>query len=90
MATLRARVSDVHGDDRLDSLSECVATGKLDPYAAADLLVERLAQPSALDESSEFAQGLTHPEGEGGFDEWPAQSSDRTQREIEVLGPEEA
>jgi LAO/AO transport system kinase len=43
VATLRARLSVVHGDARLESLAERVATGELDPYAAADLLVDGLS-----------------------------------------------
>ncbi len=42
VARLRARLSDVHGDERLESLADRVATGSLDPYAAADLLVDGL------------------------------------------------
>jgi LAO/AO transport system kinase len=40
---LRARIGDLHGDARLDSLAARVAVGELDPYAAADTLVAGLA-----------------------------------------------
>ena len=33
---------DVHGDVRLDVLAEKVLTGELDPYAAADEIIEAL------------------------------------------------
>jgi LAO/AO transport system kinase len=39
---LRRRFGDVHGDARLDVLSEKVLTGELDPYAAADEIIEAL------------------------------------------------
>ncbi|MFJ6213060.1 methylmalonyl Co-A mutase-associated GTPase MeaB [Streptomyces sp. NPDC092296] len=40
VAALRARIGDLHGDRRLDALAARVAAGTLDPYAAADELVE--------------------------------------------------
>ena len=40
---LRARIGDLRGDQRLDSLADRVATGGLDPYAAADTLVAGLS-----------------------------------------------
>ena len=39
---LRRRFGDVHGDVRLDVLAEKVLTGELDPYAAADEIIEAL------------------------------------------------
>jgi GTPase len=39
---LRRRFGDVHGDARLDVLAEKVLTGELDPYAAADEIIEAL------------------------------------------------
>ncbi|RZS32505.1 LAO/AO transport system kinase [Herbihabitans rhizosphaerae] len=38
--TLRARLGDVHGGDKLERLAKQVAAGDLDPYAAADSLIE--------------------------------------------------
>jgi LAO/AO transport system kinase len=42
VAALRSRMGDLHGDRRLESLAERVAAGTLDPYAAADELVQGL------------------------------------------------
>ncbi|MFB7943580.1 methylmalonyl Co-A mutase-associated GTPase MeaB [Kitasatospora phosalacinea] len=42
LAALRARIGDLHGDRHLDALAGQVATGELDPYAAADRLVAEL------------------------------------------------
>jgi LAO/AO transport system kinase len=39
---LRRRFGDVHGDARLDVLAEKVLTGELDPYAAADEIIQAL------------------------------------------------
>jgi LAO/AO transport system kinase len=41
-SALRRRFGDVHGDARLDVLAEKVLTGELDPYAAADEIIEAL------------------------------------------------
>lgn len=43
VTSLRARMADLHGDSRLDALAARVAVGELDPYAAADVLLETLA-----------------------------------------------
>ncbi|MEU1786283.1 methylmalonyl Co-A mutase-associated GTPase MeaB [Streptomyces sparsogenes] len=40
VTALRARIGDLHGDRRLGALAERVVVGELDPYAAADELVE--------------------------------------------------
>ena len=42
VAALRARIGDLHGDQRLEALADGVLAGKLDPYAAADELVAGL------------------------------------------------
>ena len=42
LAALRARIGDLHGDRRLDTLAERVVAGELDPYGAADRLVAGL------------------------------------------------
>ena len=42
VTALRRRFGDVHGDARLDVLAEKVLTGELDPYAAADEIIEAL------------------------------------------------
>ncbi|WP_299529108.1 methylmalonyl Co-A mutase-associated GTPase MeaB [uncultured Streptomyces sp.] len=42
VTTLRARIADLHGDRRLDTLAERIVAGSLDPYAAADELVAGL------------------------------------------------
>ncbi|MDP9395258.1 MAG: methylmalonyl Co-A mutase-associated GTPase MeaB [Actinomycetota bacterium] len=42
LAELRARMGDLRGDRRLDELAARVVDGALDPYAAADALVEGL------------------------------------------------
>jgi LAO/AO transport system kinase len=39
---LRERIGDLHGDQRLGVLADSVLAGELDPYAAADELVEGL------------------------------------------------
>ncbi|WP_336318674.1 methylmalonyl Co-A mutase-associated GTPase MeaB [Streptomyces lavendofoliae] len=42
VTALRERIGDLHGDRRLDALSERIVAGELDPYAAADELVAGL------------------------------------------------
>jgi LAO/AO transport system kinase len=42
VTALRERMGDLHGDQRLDVLADRVVEGELDPYAAADELVEGL------------------------------------------------
>jgi LAO/AO transport system kinase len=42
VTALRERMGDLHGDQRLDMLAQRVLTGELDPYAAADELIEGL------------------------------------------------
>jgi LAO/AO transport system kinase len=42
VTALRERMGDLHGDQRLDVLADRVVGGELDPYAAADELVEGL------------------------------------------------
>ncbi len=42
VAALRARIGDLHGSEALDTLAAQVVTGTLDPYTAADTLVETL------------------------------------------------
>ena len=42
VTALRERIGDLHGDRGLDALAERVVAGELDPYAAADELVEGL------------------------------------------------
>jgi LAO/AO transport system ATPase len=42
VAALRARMGDLHGSDALDNLAARVVDGSLDPYAAADQLVDTL------------------------------------------------
>jgi LAO/AO transport system kinase len=42
LTALRARIGDLHGDQRLDALADAVLAGRLDPYAAADELVQGL------------------------------------------------
>ncbi|GGR66916.1 transporter [Streptomyces aureoverticillatus] len=42
VTALRARIADLHGDVRLGALAERIVAGELDPYAAADSLVEGL------------------------------------------------
>ncbi|MFJ9518383.1 methylmalonyl Co-A mutase-associated GTPase MeaB [Kitasatospora sp. NPDC101801] len=44
LATLRARIGDLHGDRQLSALAERVADGTLDPYGAADTLVAGLTR----------------------------------------------
>jgi LAO/AO transport system kinase len=43
LAALRRRFADVHGDDRLDTLAEKVLLGDLDPYAAAEQIVDAVS-----------------------------------------------
>ncbi|MFD9910081.1 methylmalonyl Co-A mutase-associated GTPase MeaB [Streptomyces sp. NPDC059063] len=42
VTALRERIADLHGDVRLSALAERIVAGGLDPYAAADSLVEGL------------------------------------------------
>ncbi len=42
VATLRARLGDVHGSAALGTLAQQVVGGELDPYAAADALLDEL------------------------------------------------
>jgi LAO/AO transport system ATPase len=42
VAALRSRIGDLHGSKALDTLAAEVVTGTLDPYAAADQLVDTL------------------------------------------------
>ena len=42
LTALRVRLGDLRGDDRLDELAALVVDGRLDPYAAADRLVDAL------------------------------------------------
>ncbi|MGP4112020.1 methylmalonyl Co-A mutase-associated GTPase MeaB [Streptomyces sp. 4N509B] len=44
VTALRERIADLGGDQRLAALAEQVATGGLDPYAAADRLVAAVAE----------------------------------------------
>jgi LAO/AO transport system kinase len=44
MTALRARIGDLHGDRRLGALAERIVAGKLDPYRAADELVDGLTR----------------------------------------------
>ncbi|MEU6605658.1 methylmalonyl Co-A mutase-associated GTPase MeaB [Streptomyces shenzhenensis] len=45
VTALRERIGDLHGDRRLSTLAERIASGELDPYTAADELVTGLTQP---------------------------------------------
>ncbi|WP_443071401.1 methylmalonyl Co-A mutase-associated GTPase MeaB [Streptomyces sp. NBC_01465] len=40
VTALRERIGDLRGDQRLDALAERIVAGQLDPYTAADTLVE--------------------------------------------------
>ncbi|MCI0686326.1 MAG: methylmalonyl Co-A mutase-associated GTPase MeaB [Sporichthyaceae bacterium] len=42
VTALRERIGDLHGDQRLEALADRVLAGELDPYLAADELVENL------------------------------------------------
>ncbi|MFB7995282.1 methylmalonyl Co-A mutase-associated GTPase MeaB [Streptomyces sp. NPDC056002] len=44
VTALRERIADLHGDRRLSSLAERIVAGELDPYRAADSLVEGLTE----------------------------------------------
>lgn len=44
LTALRARIGDLSGDRRLGALAERIVAGELDPYGAADELVEGLTQ----------------------------------------------
>ncbi|MEU8772952.1 methylmalonyl Co-A mutase-associated GTPase MeaB [Streptomyces sp. NPDC048606] len=44
ITTLRGRLADLRGDAHLDALAARVAQGELDPYAAADALLESLTE----------------------------------------------
>ncbi|MFE7979590.1 methylmalonyl Co-A mutase-associated GTPase MeaB [Streptomyces shenzhenensis] len=45
VTALRERIGDLHGDRRLSTLAERIASGELDPYSAADELVAGLTRP---------------------------------------------
>ncbi|MET9530388.1 MULTISPECIES: methylmalonyl Co-A mutase-associated GTPase MeaB [unclassified Streptomyces] len=47
VTALRERIGDLRGDRRLDALAERIVTGGLDPYAAADTLVEAVTAGAA-------------------------------------------
>jgi LAO/AO transport system kinase len=49
VTALRERIGDLHGDQRLDVLAGRVLGGELDPYQAADELVENLSELAAPD-----------------------------------------
>ncbi|MEU6677761.1 methylmalonyl Co-A mutase-associated GTPase MeaB [Streptomyces sp. NPDC046925] len=42
VTALRERIADLHGDARLSALAERIVAGELDPYSAADELVESI------------------------------------------------
>ncbi|MGA5445058.1 methylmalonyl Co-A mutase-associated GTPase MeaB [Streptomyces umbrinus] len=44
VTALRERIADLHGDRRLSALAERIVAGALDPYRAADSLVEGLTE----------------------------------------------
>ncbi|RII15731.1 putative GTPase [Streptomyces sp. YIM 130001] len=44
VTALRERIGDLHGDRRLSALAARIVSGSLDPYAAADSLVESLVR----------------------------------------------
>lgn len=44
ITALRSRLADLHGDAHLGALAGKVAAGELDPYAAADALLESLTE----------------------------------------------
>ncbi|MEU9233422.1 methylmalonyl Co-A mutase-associated GTPase MeaB [Streptomyces subrutilus] len=44
VTSLRTRMADLHGDSRLEALAARVAVGELDPYAAADVLLDSLTE----------------------------------------------
>ncbi|MFD3379135.1 MULTISPECIES: methylmalonyl Co-A mutase-associated GTPase MeaB [unclassified Streptomyces] len=44
VTALRARIADLHGDRRLSALAERIVAGDLDPYRAADSLIEGLTE----------------------------------------------
>lgn len=44
VTALRERIADLHGDRRLSALAERIVAGDLDPYRAADSLVEGLTE----------------------------------------------
>ncbi|WP_189133545.1 methylmalonyl Co-A mutase-associated GTPase MeaB [Wenjunlia tyrosinilytica] len=49
LTALRERIGDLHGDQRLDALAGRIVAGELDPYAAADELVEGLTNGGTAD-----------------------------------------
>jgi LAO/AO transport system kinase len=48
LTALRGRIGDLHGDQRLGALADAVLAGQLDPYAAADELVQGLTSSPDL------------------------------------------
>ena len=46
VTALRQRIGDLHGDRRLDALAERIVSGQMDPYTAADELIEGLTNGS--------------------------------------------
>lgn len=63
VTALRERIGDLRGDHRLDALAERIVAGSLDPYAAADTLVEAVTEGAAVKEA---AAGAAGPDGTAG------------------------
>ncbi|MFJ3694089.1 methylmalonyl Co-A mutase-associated GTPase MeaB [Streptomyces sp. NPDC090052] len=63
VTALRERIGDLRGDHRLDALADRIVTGSLDPYAAADALVDAVTEGAA---GAEGASGAAGRQGSSG------------------------
>ncbi|WSR73241.1 methylmalonyl Co-A mutase-associated GTPase MeaB [Streptomyces sp. NBC_01197] len=63
VTALRERIGDLRGDHRLDALADRIVRGSLDPYAAADTLVEAVTEGAAVAAEPDGAAGAAGTRG---------------------------
>lgn len=66
VTALRERIGDLRGDHRLDALADRIVTGSLDPYAAADALVDAVTEGASGAAGAERASGAAGRQGSSG------------------------
>lgn len=66
VTALRERIGDLRGDHRLDALADRIVTGSLDPYAAADALVDAVTEGASEAAGAERASGAAGRQGSSG------------------------
>lgn len=66
VTALRERIGDLRGDHRLDALADRIVTGSLDPYAAADALVDAVTEGASGAAGAEGASGAAGRQGSSG------------------------